>query len=274
MALDDARLRQDAANVTKRARAAKKRARLAKVADRRRFQTGNVAGGSYSRLAPAGLDRTEFLSRLRDPTDGPVLKDGRHSQKIGGDVLVGRLKGARVFTLTLEERATCPVTCKHWRGCYGGNMPHSRRFRHGPALEVALAREVAELCAGHGLVLIRLHILGDFYSVRYVRLWEKLLRRHPNLTVFGFTARLPGTRIGAAIAALREAMPRRFMIRESGRTGRWGAFDITDPFPEKTIGDALVCPEQRENNLGCSTRHCSNCAACWSCDRPIAFIRH
>ena len=46
-----------------------------------------------------------------------------------------------------------------------------------------------------------------------------------------------------------------------------GSFDITDPFPEKTIGDAIVCPEQRESNLG-------DCAACWSTDRPIAFIRH
>lgn len=57
--------RQDTASSVKRARAGKNRARLAQAADRRRFQTGNVAGGSYSREAPAGLRGTEFPTRLR-----------------------------------------------------------------------------------------------------------------------------------------------------------------------------------------------------------------
>jgi hypothetical protein len=146
--------------------------------------------------------------------------------------------------------------------------------------EAKLEEEVTDLCATHGRVLIRLHVLGDFYSVGYVDLWGRMLARHAGLYVFGFTAHAargasPFSRtVGSALSEVRAAFPRRFMIRNSGRTGTWGSFDITDPFPEKTIGDAIVCPEQREANLGPSTRHCGDCAACWSTDRPIAFIRH
>ena len=54
------------------------------------------------------MDKSEFEN---------VLKCGRNNSKIGGDVLVGRLRGARIFTLTLEERATCPRSCAMWRAC-------------------------------------------------------------------------------------------------------------------------------------------------------------
>ena len=43
-------------------------------------------------------------------------------------------------------------------------------FEHGAALENKLEQEVRELCATYKGVIIRLHVLGDFYSVQYVRL--------------------------------------------------------------------------------------------------------
>lgn len=242
--------------------------------DRRRFKTGPIATGTYGRTAPQGIKETLFPNMRREPGAEAVLKDGCHSQKIGGDVLVGRLKGAKIFTLTLEERATCPASCQHWLGCYGNGMNRAPRFVHGPALQKAIREEVAAHCKRHGLVLIRLHVLGDFYSPGYVSMWSDLLALHPNLTLFGFTGWREGTKIGDAIASVRAIYPLRFMIRESGRTGRWGSFSITDPLPEKTIGDAVVCPEQRETNLGETDRHCGNCAVCWSTDAPVAFIKH
>jgi hypothetical protein len=252
--------------------AEKKRAALR---DRRRFKLGSVAEGRYGVVAEADATGTLFPSRVRDvDADARVLKDGAMNAKIGGDVLVGRLKGARIFTLTLEERATCPRSCVHWTGCMGNSMPHPVRWRHGDAFEDRLSLELMEACAAHERVLIRLHILGDFYSARYVWLWLGYLTLHPNLSVFVFTAWPEDSAIGEAVATVRAMEPDRFMIRNSGRTGAWGSFDITDPFPEKTIGDAIVCPEQRESNLGDSARHCGDCAACWSTDRPIAFIRH
>lgn len=266
----------DVASVEKAATQARARDRMQKtvIKDRRRFKTGPVAGGTYQRTAPQEAKETLFPNMRRQPGEEVVLKDGANSQKIGGDVLVGHLRGAKIFTLTLEERATCPTTCAHWRGCYGNGMNRAPRFAHGAALQKAIREEVAAHCKRHALVLIRTHVLGDFYSSGYVSMWSDLLAQHPNLTVFGFTAWRVGTKIGDAIASVRAVYPRRFMIRESGRTGTWGSFTITDPLPEKTIGDAVVCPEQRETNLGETNRHCGNCAVCWSTDAPVAFIKH
>jgi len=262
--------------------------KVAALKDRRRFQIAVPAIGKAAKLASDEAceeGRTMFPERVFLPP-GPevetVLKDGSSNSKIGGDVLVGRLKGAYIATLTLQERATCPESCGLWRECYGNNMQWSRRWAAGPELEASLRIEVAEACAANENVLIRLHILGDFYSQEYVRLWADLLHRHPNLHVFGFTAWPEKTQIGAEIAALREMLPFRFMIRHSGRTGRWGSAilpirpdpDIDGGWP-KMIGDAIVCPEQRDAYLAePQSRHCGNCAACWSTDAPILFVLH
>ncbi|QBF32161.1 hypothetical protein [Thalassococcus sp. S3] len=257
-------------------RAEAKRAQVQHIRDRRRFKDTPIPLGQACVVADADMNGTVFPSRIAQVKEGKaVLKDGSHNSKIGGDVLVGRLKGARIFTLTLEERATCPSSCAHWRTCYGNAMPHSTRWVHGPALEDRLRVEVAEACAKHALVLIRLHILGDFYSTGYVDLWRELLVAHPNLTVFGFTAWPENTEIGAAIVDARDRFPLRFMIRRSGRTGRWGSFTIDFPTEEKRLGDAIVCPEQREAiSAPERKRHCGNCSICWASDAPIVFITH
>lgn len=264
------------------------RNKVRKLTDRRRFQVSTPAVGKPAVLAPDDVcdeGRTMFPDRVFLPP-GPqtecVLKDGSNNSKIGGDVLVGRLKGAYLATLTLQERATCPRSCKMWRGCYGNNMHHPRRWAAGPELESSLRIEVAEACEANELVLIRLHILGDFYSWEYVCLWAELLDTHEGLHVFGFTAWAPETKIGGAIARLRSVYPDRFMIRHSGTSGKWGSFTLpVRPDPEidggwpKEIGDAIVCPEQRDPYLKTPrARHCGNCAACWSTDRPIAFVEH
>lgn len=264
---------RDKAALKKEASAA---ARVSKVADRRRFRTVPVPMGRPANTAPADAAGTIFPLRVFDPIDGEaVLKDGSSNAKIGGDVLVGWLEGARIVTLTLEERATCPQSCPLWRGCYGNSMQHPRRWRHGPKLERRIEREVADLCAAHGRVLVRLHVLGDFYSSAYVQLWATLLLRHQGLNLFGFTAWGEATEIGREVADLRSVAPGRVFIRHSGRTGPWGSFTIDFPTEKKQIGDAVVCPEQREamNGTGAG-RHCGDCAVCWSCDAPIVFVEH
>lgn len=248
----------------------------AKVRDRRRFKSTPVPLGETSILADPDAAGSIFLSRVFEPSDAEtVLKDGASNSKIGGDVLVGWLKGARIVTLTLEERATCPRSCQLWRGCYGNSMHLARRWRHGPELEARIRREVAALCADHDRVLVRLHVLGDFYSLGYVEMWGDLMLDHEGLAVFGFTAHGEETPLGAEIARRRRAFGRRWSIRHSGRTGRWGAFTIDFPTERKQIGDALVCPEQVDAMVGGARRaHCGSCAACWSTDAPIVFVEH
>lgn len=273
-----AKERNGAADI-KRAERAQRGAKT--VSDRRRFKTVPVPMGSPSVMASAEVcseGRTMFPDRVflpPGPGQEPVLKDGSNNSKIGGDVLVGRLRGAYICTLTLQERATCPSTCSMWASCYGNAMPWARRWAAGTELEDSLRVEVSEACAANDLVLIRLHVLGDFYSFDYLKLWAELLDAHDGLHVFGFTAWGEGTQIGDGVARLRAAYPERFMIRHSGRTGRWGSFTLPFPTSAKTIGDAIVCPEQLDGMRGSPKgRHCGNCAACWSTDRPIAFVEH
>jgi hypothetical protein len=254
-------------------RAVAARKKVGEIRDRRRFKLTPVPTGGGGVIAPADATGTIFPSRVFDTSDENVLKDGAHNSKIGGDVLVGRLKGAKVFTLTLEERATCPRSCAVWQQCYGNSMPHSRRWRHGPAFEAKLTGEVAALCAEHKTVLIRLHILGDFYSEAYVALWGELLSRHPNLHVFGFTAWGPATAIGARIVALRRNG--RFSIRNSGVCGEWGSFTIDFPTEKARLGDAVVCPEQRAAMNGTGRAdHCGACGLCWAGSAAIVFVEH
>lgn len=254
-------------------RAVVAREKVVKIRDRRRFKLTPIPTGEGGVVASADATGTIFPSRVFDVADESVLKDGAHNSKIGGDVLVGRLKGAKVFTLTLEERATCPRSCDLWSSCYGNSMPHSRRWRHGPAFEAKLAEEVAALCAQHETVLIRLHVLGDFYSEDYVRLWGEMLFQHPNLHVFGFTAWGPFTAIGARIVGLRHSG--RFSIRNSGHCGEWGSFTIDFPTEKPRLGDAVVCPEQRAamNGTG-KADHCGACGLCWAGNAAIVFIMH
>jgi hypothetical protein len=104
-----------------------------------------------------------------------ALKTGANSRKIGGEILKGRWKGFPIFTLTLEERRTCPTSCRHWRSCYGNRMPWVHRWEAGAALEWRLPREIGLLSIDHPRgFAVRLHNLGDFYSVAYVELWARL----------------------------------------------------------------------------------------------------
>lgn len=263
----------DRAAVKKQAAASKK---VAEVKDRRRFKTTPVPTGTSKVSVDLGMKGTRFPTRVMDPSmSEPVLKDGRNQSKIGGDVLVGWLKGAKILTLTLEERATCPDHCQLWTTCYGNGMQHARRWRHGADLMLRASIDLAEACAAHDKVLVRLHVLGDFWSHEYVAFWGVMLTKYPNLHVFGFTAHGPDSDIGSALSSLRENHPHRVWIRHSGLSGPWGSFTIDFPTDRKRIGDAVVCPEQRDAmSGGADERHCGNCAVCWSSDSPVVFIEH
>ena len=144
MGLKAARARQVSKGTDRAAQAKRKSADKARkvVKDRRRFKDTPVPLGKPT-VAPADVEGTIFPTRVFE-ADGtePVLKDGCNNSKIGGDVLVGRLEGAMILTLTLEERATCPRSCGHWRTCYGNQMQYARRWQPGKDLEDQLRAEL------------------------------------------------------------------------------------------------------------------------------------
>lgn len=213
--------------------------------------------------------RSIFPSRVYDPDEVlRVLKTGHQSRKIGKTVMKGHWRGFPIFTLTLEERATCPRSCLEWGRCYGNNMQAAERIVAGPALERALRGELADLQLRHPRgFLVRLHVLGDFYSTDYVQLWADAMEAFPALHVFGFTARDPmNDPIGAAVASVHMLHRRRFAMRFSGFDGpAHGAITIE---PGEAT-DHIVCPMQQDK-----TDCCATCALCWQSERTIAFVRH
>lgn len=196
------------------------------------------------------------------------LRPGSYSTKLGGVVAKGRWRGMPIYALTLQERATCPRDCPLWLGCYGNNMPWAKRSPHGLKFELELWRELHRLNREHrrGFV-VRLHVLGDFYSESYVDFWEAALDHFENLNVFGYTARESSTPIGAAIQRLRISRWHRFSVRTSG--AQKGVRSVViDSVRDKPAG-AIICPAQTG-----ATKSCATCGLCWHTKKPIAFLRH
>lgn len=199
-----------------------------------------------------------------------LLVSGHCNVKIGRDVRKGKLRGYFIYTLSFEERATCPRTCHHWVTCYGNNMPYANRIDHtDPALFAALERDVEHFLSIKGRVgiLVRLHALGDFFSAEYVRFWQTMLAAHPRLAVYGYTAWPPDSDIGKAVARAKDRYGDRFAIRWSNGGG---AVDCTVPVQSVDEAvNAIVCPEQIDRVDGCG-----KCALCWGTRRNIAFLEH
>ena len=211
--------------------------------------------------------RSIFSSRVFDPDEVQrVLKDGHQSRKIGRFVTKGPRRGWPIFTLTLEERATCPRTCQAWAICYGNNMQAAERITAGEQLLEALTLELDALQRQHpGGFMVRLHVLGDFYSEDYIRFWTSALDIYPALHVFGFTAHDPQSLIGAEIMRVVCSRWDRFAVRFSGhQEAELGSQLQPDVHPR-----AIACPAQTEAPDCCGT-----CGLCWHSRRSISFVRH
>lgn len=231
---------------------------------------------------PAVVDgRTLYRNGdIRDPalTDRCVLIEGKNNAKLGSQVKVGRLAGLTIYHLSLEERATCPRSCEQWRTCYGNGMHLAARHQHGPALEDALRRDVPALLAKHKRgILVRLHTLGDFYSLDYVRCWGELLAAHPRLHAWGYTRRRrnDADQIGEALGRLRDLYWDRFAMRFSNLTGPRNSAVLKGHSSAPRIGDAFICKQEwAAQNGDLTSINCGTCAACWESDDPVVFVEH
>jgi hypothetical protein len=215
------------------------------------------------------------VSKLSRGGDGSwALKSATNTAKIGGEICKGKWRGFPAYTLTLEERATCPTSCRHWRSCYGNKMHWTERMEAGTDLEWRLIREIALLDIDHpNGFAVRLHNLGDFYAVGYVELWRTLLERHSALHVWGYTARVDAKDdpIAAALVAVVQRHWNRFAIRFSNASlsSTECPTTISIETAHQKPPDAILCPEQ----VG-KTESCSTCGLCWNSKRRIAFLQH
>ena len=223
----------------------------------------------------ARMITTRYPKSVRHPDgDVSVLKKGSNNKKLGWKVTAKKWRGKRMFSLTLVERDTCPHSCHHWEDCYGNNMPFAHRFAVGDDstgwtdLELRLKKEVGELMTRYPQgIVVRLHVLGDFYSVNYVHVWEGLLLQYPELCVFGYTGRELTDPIGKAIHHLNKASHGRFVIRYSRSKPYDGVnrYAATEDFE----GDNFTCPEQ----IG-KIKSCAACGACWIANKTVRFLSH
>lgn len=213
--------------------------------------------------------RTKFGKAVQAPNKN-ILVSGHNNIKIGKIVRKGPLRGYHIFTLSLEERKTCPRSCQHWQSCYGNNMPFAKRVDHThPDFLEILEAAVARLCGVRGRkgVLVRLHALGDFYSIEYAYFWQKMLDKFPNLALYGYTAHAPDTLLGFQIGTLNLNIGRAMIRYSNGglpemSTASIGQVDSCPP-------NAFVCPEQTGKTLGCDT-----CGLCWGTKKNVAFLEH
>jgi hypothetical protein len=154
----------------------------------------------------------------------------------------------------------------------GNAMGHAKRYKYGPELIAKLGLELGQLQRKHpGGFVIRLHVLGDFISLKYFQFWENALDFFPALHIFGYTHWQQGTVIGDAVHELREARWDRFAVRTSDAETGPRAITIKS-VAEK--GDALMCPAQQSGGKGLN---CGKCHLCWAPvlkDRAIAFELH
>ncbi len=220
--------------------------------------------------------RTKHLHLVKevDLEEAP-LKSGFNNRKIGDKITKGRWRGFPIFTLTLEERATCPRTCDQWHICYGNHMSQARayRYKHGPDLEQQIERQLSllnrEPKTRNGFA-VRLHVLGDFYSLDYVRRWEEWLHRFDALHCFGFTAHRRDSEIGRAIGDMADTNWSRFAIRFSEPSNLPRSAGLIQSYEDRpSPTEAIVCPAETQVN-----RKCSTCGYCWNSQKRVLFVEH
>lgn len=220
---------------------------------------------------PAVLEARTIHPKMVKDANRRLLKPSSDNTKLGkGHKVIqkGILKGVPMYSLTLEERKTCPNTCLNWQQCYGNNMGFAHRIDHTDKDFLSnLEKEIAELNK-KGMFLVRLHVLGDFYSREYIRFWDWMLLKYRNLHVFGYTS-LWNCLKANMIRDLRILYGRRFMVRYSRPKPEIS--NMNDIFAAKAeqSTDGIVCPQQTGK-----TQSCLTCSLCWETDKTILFVEH
>ena len=106
--------------------------------------------------------KTVFGATVKSVSDGlgkteKIIKTSTN-KKLGKKVTKGKYKGFPIFTVTLQERATCPTDCIHWSNCYGNNMPFATRYTVDKQAIELMESELTELQRKYpNGFLVRLH---------------------------------------------------------------------------------------------------------------------
>lgn len=200
---------------------------------------------------------------VRSPVETNIIKAVTANSKLGkGSNVIskGKWAGMPMFQMSLQERASCPSTCKQWAACFGNNMAFAHRIDHThPEFMPKLAAEIEVLAVTyrHGFV-IRPHVLGDYFSPEYAAFWIDQTATHSNLHIFGYTHHLRDSIIGRMVTEWNKNP--RVWVRFSDQGGDMSA---------NVEGEGFPCPEQTGQ-----TQSCLTCGACWSTTKAVSFKGH
>jgi hypothetical protein len=214
-----------------------------------------------------------------------MLKSASYNKKLGDRITIKKWKHMPMYALTLEERKSCTPACSQYDICYGNNMPFAKRHDHThPDFEDHLMQSIDNVASQRkckdGFV-VRLHVLGDFFSQSYVNIWTLALNKYPGLHVFGYTHHRHDSPIGSLVRQNNAAWPDRWQVRFSDDmdhqfrsrviSGEYSRehrhfinFDAKEVLPNE-----VVCPEQLGKTTGCAS-----CGYCWSSNKPVVFLAH
>lgn len=223
-------------------------------------------------LVTAYPSRTKYPKGVKPPSIN-MLKPGTNNAKLGGYITAKKWQGMAMYSLTLEERKTCPSTCEQWNNCYGNNMPFAHRFDHtAPDFYTLLEEQLAKLNkkhAGEGFV-VRLHVLGDFFDRNYVFWWGCMMAKYPEVHAFGYTHRSRYSDEGQLIDSHNQSNPHRWQVRFSDDTNTLMSAHVVDKNYLPVKGQEVICPEQQGK-----TKSCATCGLCWSAPNlKIMFVEH
>lgn len=216
--------------------------------------------------------RTKYIKSVTAPT-AKMLKQGRNNKKLGGVIQKASWKGLPVYSLTLEERTTCPTSCDQWDTCYGNNMPFAKRYDHTHPDFYMLLDDNLEACAmKHDAgFAVRLHVLGDFFDTEYVDFWNYTKHHMPQLRIWGYTHQPYDSEIGQAIHRLNTNHEDHCRVRFSDSTQTLFSTSVVSTIPKQLPQDYIVCPEQTHEKV----KSCSTCTLCWeSSDKHVVFLQH
>lgn len=221
-----------------------------------------------------------YMNRVTSPEGEPdhlnILKRGDNNVKLGYKVTAKVFNGWVILTLTLPERLTCPEDCIHWIDCYGNNMHLAKRYAID-GLTARLAVDIkkwTDYATGKGKrpkgVLVRLHVLGDFYSKEYVEFWQGQLSTYQNLAVFGYTARSLTIKpeIILAIWEMNSIHGQRSMIRMSRNEVSEDSI-LYAASADQYDGKGFICPVQTGK-----LDSCADCGLCWYAPNTVIFQTH
>lgn len=233
------------------------------------------------------LDHAPYV---REPREGDrILAIAEHNPKLGGDIERRGTAPSRV--VYLEEYGTCSDQCRFKRdgNCWGENSK-ADRFIVTEMFWTKVEHEIVILSLLHSRWFLRLHGLGDFFSVEYVERWIALATKYEQMWVWGFTGRRRDSNIGHAIQSAMDRFGPRWrtlwseQVAQRGTTRCFELHELTRTSGEIDLiqhheGIAYpLCPEQIDQFLLHKSegeiRRCSDCRRCILTDCNVGFLYH